>query len=84
MTTNHANSYPRINNEGETNPIEDNFPNENLFIVPVKSPWSLDITNYLSTRKLPSHLSSREKHKIIKTGTLYSWIQNDSFILVHI
>lgn len=51
----------RIKNEGETSPVEDNFPDENLFVVSVKTPWFDDIANYLSIGKLPSHLSPREK-----------------------
>lgn len=44
-----------------------------------KSPWFADIANYLVTRKLPSHLSAREKQNIIQKSVAYSWIQEDLF-----
>ena len=54
-----ANFLSKIKNEGETSPIEDNFPIEILFVVSIKSPCFSDIENYLSKSKLPSHLYSR-------------------------
>jgi len=55
-------------------PVEYNFPNEYLFEISTKSPWFVDIANYLATRKLPSYLSPREKRKIIQISASYSWI----------
>jgi hypothetical protein len=35
--------------------------------------------NYLSTRKLPAHLSPHEKHRIITKIYNYSWVVHDLF-----
>jgi hypothetical protein len=56
----------RINNPSETIPVKDSFPNENLFAISIKSPWFVDIANYLSTGKLPPHFSPKEKQRIIR------------------
>jgi len=49
----------------ENIPVDDSFPDEYLFAVSAHSPWYADIANYLVVGKLPSHLSHREKRKII-------------------
>ena len=51
----------RMNHGGEMNPVCDNFPYEHLFFLVVKSPWFAYLSNYLTTEKLPQHLSPREK-----------------------
>ena len=68
-----------INHGGETEPINDNFPNERLFSLSVKTPWFVDLANYLTTRKFPRHLTSREKQKVIKQSANYTWIEGDIF-----
>lgn len=69
----------RINHGNEMEPVNDDFPNEHLFSFSIKTPWFVDLSNYLTTRKLPQHLSSREKQKIIKQSVNYSWIEGDIF-----
>eukprot|EP00253_Pinus_taeda_P019666 PITA_19666 len=49
----------------ENIPVDDSFSDEYLFAVSAHSPWYADIANYLVAGKLPSHLSHREKRKII-------------------
>jgi hypothetical protein len=62
-----ADFLSRINNLGETFPVVDTFPDENLFAIFVKTPWFADIANYLSTGKFPPHFSAKEKQKVIRT-----------------
>ena len=69
----------RINHGGETSLVNDDFPDEHLFAHATKPPWYADLANYLTTRKLPQHLSSREKQRIIKISANYSWIEGDLF-----
>lgn len=69
----------RLNNLDEAIPVDDDFPEEHLFVVSTKSPWFANIANYLVTGKLPPHLSTREKRNIIQKSTAYSWIQGDLF-----
>eukprot|EP00253_Pinus_taeda_P036056 PITA_36056 len=63
----------------ENIPVDDSFPDEYLFAVSAYSPWYADIANYLVAGKLPSHLSHREKRKIIQQSARYSWISGCLF-----
>eukprot|EP00253_Pinus_taeda_P026082 PITA_26082 len=63
----------------DNTPVDDSFPDEYLFAVSAHSPWYVDIANYLVAGKLPSHLSHREKRKIIQQSARYSWISGCLF-----
>lgn len=69
----------RTHDESKEILVEDSFPNKILFVVSVRSPWFADTTNYLSTAKLPSHVTPKENKRIIKLSAFYSWIQQDLF-----
>ena len=69
-----ADFLSRINTSGEDVPVLDSFLDENLFSISIKSPWFADIANYLSSGKLPSYISPREKKQVIKQSVRYSWI----------
>jgi hypothetical protein len=73
------NFFSRIKNEDDDIPVEDSFPDDNLFSLSVNTPWFADMENYLATRKLPSHLSPHEKQKIITQSVNYSWVGHDIF-----
>ena len=49
-----------MQNNNDDVPVKDHFPNEHLFAVSNKTPWFVDITNYLASRKLPPQLSAKE------------------------
>jgi hypothetical protein len=74
-----ADFLSRIHNEGELILVDDNFPYEHLFAISTKSPWFADISNYLASRNLPQHLSSKEKQKVIRHNATYSWIGGELF-----
>ena len=40
--------------------VEDQFPDEYLFDVIVKTPWYANVANYLAVGKLPKHLTPNE------------------------
>ena len=61
-----ADFLSRMNNNDDDTPVVDSFPNEHLFAVSSFSPSYADITNYLVAGRLPSHLSKREKRRIIQ------------------
>ena len=42
----------RFNHSSEDVSINDNFPDENMFAISVKTPWFVDMSNYLAARKL--------------------------------
>jgi hypothetical protein len=45
--------------------IEDQFPDEHLFVVDTKPPWYVDVANYLAAGRLSTHLSSKERQLIV-------------------
>ena len=45
--------------------VEDQFPDEHLFVVTVKTPWYADVANYLAVGKLPKHLTHNEQKHIV-------------------
>ena len=67
----------RIQHEYGTKLVDDTFLDEYLFAVSVQTPWFVDIANYLTTRKIPNHLSPHEKCRIIVQSSNYSWVDND-------
>ena len=50
-----------IHSPNDPNPVVDNFPDEHLFAIIVKTPWFADIANYLSSRKFPTQFSKKQK-----------------------
>lgn len=61
--------------------VDDQHLDENLFALSTLSPWFVDIANYLVVEKFPPNLSSREKSKIIKRSTPFTWISGNLFKL---
>ena len=45
-----------------------------MFTVAVKTPWYVDVENYLAVGKLPRHLMEKERKLIIQRNTRFSWI----------
>ena len=57
-----ADFLSRLTHNDDDSPVEDSFHNVHLFFaVSTYSPWYADITNYLDTCRLPTHLSKRDK-----------------------
>jgi len=48
-----ANFLSRMQNDNIDTPVKDNFPDEYIFSVSTKTPWFIDIADYLATRKSP-------------------------------
>lgn len=44
----------RLCTPNDPNPVADNFPDEHLFVITVKTPWFADIAKYLSSGKFPT------------------------------
>jgi len=59
--------------------VEDQFLDENLFAVIVKTPWYVDVANYLAVGKLPKHLTPNERKQIVQHSTRFSWIRGYLF-----
>lgn len=60
-------------------PIEDTFPDENLFHIETHTPWYAYIENYLATNRMPPHFSHKDKRKLAKKSFHYLWIDNNLF-----
>jgi hypothetical protein len=56
-----------LNNPGESVPVADSFPDENLFSISSKSPWFADVANYLTTGKLPKTLFTMREEEGYQT-----------------
>ena len=74
-----ADFFFRLQNLGEVVPVEDSFPDEHLFAISILNPWYADLANYLSTGKIPPSFSSKEKKRLIKQSSRYSWVNGDLF-----
>jgi hypothetical protein len=57
----------------DNTPVDDDFPDENLFSIYTYIPWYADVANYLVTRNIPHNLSSREKQRIVQLSANYMW-----------
>ena len=49
----------RVPKTDDTLTVEDQFPDEHLFAVAVKTPWYTNVANYLAVGKLPKHLTAK-------------------------
>ena len=56
----------------QTTPINDTFPDEQLFNVSIL-PWFADIVNFLVTGKMPSHWNSQDKKKFLTEVKNFYW-----------
>eukprot|EP00253_Pinus_taeda_P032177 PITA_32177 len=66
---------------GEEGMVDDQMLDEHLFSISVLSPWFVDIANYLVSTQFPPHLSSKEKSKIVRKSTPFTWIGGNLFKL---
>eukprot|EP00253_Pinus_taeda_P027733 PITA_27733 len=66
---------------GEEGTVDEQMPDEHLFSISVLSPWFSDIANYLVSTQFPSHLSSKEKRRIVRKSAPLTWIGGNLFKL---
>eukprot|EP00253_Pinus_taeda_P017838 PITA_17838 len=74
-----ADFLSRIQSPEDPNPVIDNFSDEHLFAITVKPPWFADIANYLSSGKFPNQFTSKQRKKIVRESSRYSWVNGDLF-----
>ena len=63
----------RLIHTGDNILVDDDFPDENLFVISTYTPWYADVANYLVTGKLPQNMSSQEKQRIVQLSANYMW-----------
>eukprot|EP00253_Pinus_taeda_P010386 PITA_10386 len=64
-----ADFLSRIQSPDDPNPVVDNFPDEHLFPITVKTPWFADIANYLSSGKFPTQFTNKQRKKIVRESS---------------
>ena len=76
-----ADHLSRIVHKEETLPLQESFPDEQLFRLEAHEPWYADIVNYLVTKTFPSTLSQASKARLKKTARYYIW--DDPYLWRH-
>lgn len=76
-----ANFLSTLHYPGDIIPISYNFLDQNLLSITAKTPWFVDVANYLSSRILLSHFTSKHKRKITRESAIYSWVNGDLFYI---
>lgn len=61
--------------------VGDQLPDEHLFSISVLSPRFADIANYLVSAQFPPNFPSKEKSKIFRKSTPFTWIRGNIFKL---
>ena len=60
-----ADFLSRVPRTDGTVAVDDQFLDEHLFVVAIKTPWYADVANYLVVGKLPKHFTPRERKLIV-------------------
>lgn len=68
-----ADHLSRLPHKDPPQPINDEFPDEQIFSMQQTLPWYADIVNYLVTNSLPSDLSRAQREKIKSEAKYYLW-----------
>ena len=55
------------------NEIVENFPNEQLFLLPVQEPWYANIVNYLACGVMPPEFSYKQRRNLRIDCRFYIW-----------
>jgi len=66
---------------GEEGMVDDQLPDEHLFPISFLSPWFANIENYLVSAQFLPTFSAKEKSKIIRKSTPFTWIGSNLFKL---
>jgi hypothetical protein len=74
-----ADFLSRIPKKDDSLTVEDQFLDKHLFVITTKPPWYTDVENYLAARRLPTHISSRERKLIIQHSARFAWINGYLF-----
>lgn len=70
-----------IVDSSEDHSILETFPDEHLLVVESKTPWYVDIVNYLVTGKTPSNWSKNDQFRFLSRAKYYFW--DDPYLFKH-
>ncbi|XP_021761194.1 uncharacterized protein LOC110726028 [Chenopodium quinoa] len=74
VVADHLSRLPIVEGEIEALPIDDSFPDDQLFaIIQAPTPWFADIANYLACSILPPDLTYQQKRKFLHDVRQYFW-----------
>ncbi|CAN6547022.1 unnamed protein product [Malus baccata var. baccata] len=74
VVADHLSRLPHVQDEEEdVLPLNESFPDEQLFAIHDVVPWYADIANYLVRGVLPPDVSTQHKKKFLSTVKLYFW-----------
>ena len=69
----HLSRMEKTTEEEKGSEIVENFPNEQLLLLSVQTPWYADIVNYLACGIMPYELSYQHKRKLRTDSRFYIW-----------
>ena len=77
VVADHLSRLPTNGEANDTLPINEYFPDEQLFQITAHTnpslPWFADIANYLATGRIPLHWSSMDRKKFFRHVRYFSW-----------
>ena len=73
MIADHLSRLEKTTKEEKGSEIEENFPDEQLFLLSIQTPWYDDIVNYLACGIMPYEFSNRQKRKLRTNSRFYIW-----------
>ena len=69
----HLSRLEKISEEEKEIEIEENFPDEQLFLLSAQVPWYVDIVNYLAYGIIPPEFNHQQKRKLRTNSIFYIW-----------
>ncbi|CAN6688928.1 unnamed protein product [Malus baccata var. baccata] len=69
----HLSRLPHVQDEEDVLPLNESFPDEQLFAIHNVVPWYADIANYLVRGVLPPYVSTQHRKKFLSTVKFYFW-----------
>ena len=69
----HLSRLEKTIEEEKGSEIAENFPDEQLFLLSVQTPWYADIVNYLACGIIPYEFSNQKKRKLRIDRRFYIW-----------
>ena len=73
MIADHLSRLEKTTEEEKVSELAENFPDEQLFVLAVQTPWYADIVNYLACGIMPYDFSNQQKRKLRTDSRFYIW-----------
>lgn len=63
-----------IKYDGDYALVQDGFQDKNMSSISIKTPWFVDIANYLAIVEVPPHFWWKQKKCLIRESSPFKWI----------